>query len=281
MILSRKVNFTGQLVRSHGQYSEGNWAYFVRPSYDTNTGHAHFRYTHLGDRFADNANAIGFIPDDDRREMDADLRKIFWLEEGLLQRISLETRNNIFWSQEEVLRGYHNVGLVELELRNRWFFSSAYRSEYRLFEKGFHNDYATFQLGYNTREFQSWLIEYQQGKNFDSNLKTIGAQINRKLTRQLSLQYQLSRVWLNPDPDNRATWINIIRGQQNFTRDLFLKVFFQTNSVIDRRNLEVVFVWRYKPPFGQFQIAYQRGRAEFGERSEQGNTFFVKLQHVF
>lgn len=91
---------------------------------------------------------------------------------------------------------------------------------------------------------------------------------------------QLSRVWLDPDPDNRATLINVLRVQQNFTRDLYLKVFYQTNSVIDRRNLELVFVWRHKPPFGQIQFAFQRGRAEFGERSRQGNTFFVKMSHV-
>ena len=42
-----------------------------------------------------------------------------------------------------------------------------------------------------------------------------------------------------------------------------------------------LYVWRHKPPFGQIQFAFQRGRAEFGERSEQGNTFFVKMSHVF
>ena len=73
----------------------------------------------------------------------------------------------------------------------------------------------------------------------------------------------------------------MLRVQQNFQRDLFLKVFFQTNSVIERRNLEVVFVWRHRPPFGSLQFAFQRGRAEFGERSDQQNTYFIKLSHVF
>ena len=31
---------------------------------------------------------------------------------------------------------------------------------------------------------------------------------------------------------------------------------------------------------GTIQVAYQRGTAEFGERSEQGNTLFVKLTTV-
>ena len=66
-----------------------------------------------------------------------------------------------------------------------------------------------------------------------------------------------------------------------YVDNLFVRLFFQTNSVIDRRNVEAVFVWRYKPPFGALQFAYQRGRAELGQRSQQGNTYFVKLSHVF
>jgi hypothetical protein len=58
-------------------------------------------------------------------------------------------------------------------------------------------------------------------------------------------------------------------------------LFFQTNSAIDRRNVQAVFVWRYRPPFGSVQLAYQRGTAAFGQRSEQGNTLFVKMTTVF
>jgi hypothetical protein len=56
---SRKVNFTGQLIRSHGPVKEGVWAFYERPSWDTNTGHFHLRFTHMGEIFADNANATG------------------------------------------------------------------------------------------------------------------------------------------------------------------------------------------------------------------------------
>ena len=51
--------------------------------------------------------------------------------------------------------------------------------------------------------------------------------------------------------------------------------------MIDRRNIQATFVWRYQPPFGTLQFAYQRGTAEFGERSDQGNTFFLKATTVF
>ena len=44
--------------------------------------------------------------------------------------------------------------------------------------------------------------------------------------------------------------------------------------------MQAVFVYRYLPPFGTLQIAYQRGTAEFGARSNQGNTVFVKITTV-
>jgi hypothetical protein len=58
-------------------------------------------------------------------------------------------------------------------------------------------------------------------------------------------------------------------------------VFFQTNSAIDRKNVQAVFVYRYLPPFGTIQVAYQRGTAAFGQRSTQGDTVFLKATTVF
>jgi len=278
---TRRFGLTGQLVRSHGPFRKGIWAGFLRPAYDSSTGHAHLRFTHLGERFGDNLNATGFIRDDDRRELDSDLGKTYWLESGAVQRLILESLNNIYWSQRGLLRGYHNVLSLKSDFRNRWSATARYTNEFRLFEKGFHNDRGEIEVGYNTREYQSWGFGYQTGRSFGSDLRAASAFLRRKLTQETAVEYQLSRVWLDPDPGRQATLINVFRVRHNFTRDLFLRVFFQTNSVIDRRNTEAVFVWRYKPPFGLLQLAYQRGRAEFGERSEQGNTYFVKLAYVF
>jgi len=277
---TRRFGFTGQVVRAHGPYKKGIWGWFARPSYDSSTGHAHFRFTHLGERFGDNANATAYIRDDDRREMDSDLAKTFWFEKGAVQRIYLESKNSLYLSQRNVVRGYHTAGEVNLDFRNRWSASAELLNEYRLFEKGYHNRQAEFQVGYNTREYQSWNVGYETGRSFDSDYDAVNGYLRRKLAANTTAEYQLSRVWLTPDPSLQATLINVFRLRHNFTRDLFLRVFYQTNSVIDRRNLEAVFVWRYKPPFGLVQFAFQRGRAAFGERSEQGNTYFIKLAYV-
>jgi hypothetical protein len=281
MFFGNALRFTGQLIHSHGDFSKGNWAGFARLARDTSTSHIHFRFTSLGENFADNANTVGFIPDDDRREMDADVSKTFWLDTSAFQRIELSSRNNVYWSQEAVLRSYHNTIDLAAEMRNRWAIGGGFRNDYKLFEKGFHNDYGHAWFGYNTREFNSFDVGYQRGKNFDSDFQLFNFRASYKLTEGLGLEYRLRQLWLDPDPDNRATTIHVVSALQNFTRDLYLKVFFQTNSVIDRRQFEATFVWRYKPPFGSFQFAFQRGRAQFGEVSEQGNTYFMKLAYVF
>jgi hypothetical protein len=280
LFFGEALRFTGQLIHSHGDFRNGNWAYFGRLARDTSTSHVHFRYTSLGEHFGENVNAIGFIPDDNRKEMDADLSKTFWFETSAVQRLELTSRNNIYWSQSNVLRSYHNVLDASVEMRNRLVFGAGFRNDYKLFEKGFHNDLWHVWFGYNTREFNSFDVAYQQGRNFDSDFKFFNFRASRKLTSELGVEYRLRRVWFDPDPDSRATTIHVVTALQNFTRDLFLKVFFQTNSVIDRKHLEVVFVWRYKPPFGSLQFAFQRGRAEFGSPSDQGNTYFVKWVYV-
>ena len=82
LFFSETFGFTGQWVKSYGHYGRGSVGFFARPSYDSATAHAHIRYTHLGDRFADNVNVIGFIQDDDRRELDGAIEKTIWLDSG-------------------------------------------------------------------------------------------------------------------------------------------------------------------------------------------------------
>ncbi|MGQ0650222.1 MAG: hypothetical protein ACT4P7_21985 [Gemmatimonadaceae bacterium] len=101
------------------------------------------------------------------------------------------------------------------------------------------------------------------------------------MTPQLSVEYELEHLTLDPDPDDESTWIHVARVNQFFTKDLFLRLFYQTNSAIDRRNVQAVFVWRYLPPFGTLQLAFQRGTAAFGTRSDQGNTLFLRATTVF
>ena len=136
------------------------------------------------------------------------------------------------------------------------------------------------ELGYNTRSYESVRGGYSFGRNFDADFQLLSAAANYTVTKEFSVEYELQRLELDPDPENESTWIHVLRANQFFTPDLFLRVIFQTNSAIDRRNMQAVFVYRYLPPFGTVQVAYQRGTAKFGERSNQGNTLFVKITTV-
>jgi hypothetical protein len=249
---------TAQLIQSWGELDTGTWGYFIRPAWDTPTSHFHVRYTHLGEGFADNVNAIGFIRDDDRRELDSALEHTFWIRSPVLERLTYDSNYNIYWGQTGTLR-----------------------EESKRFEKDFRNRAVELQVGYNTREFESVQLGFEAGRNFDADFQLWTAAGAYKVTDQLSVEYELERLTLDPDPELESTWIHVLRANQFFTPDLFLRLFFQTNSAIDRRNVQAVLVYRYRPPFGTLQLAFQRGTAEFGERSEQGNTLFLKGTVVF
>jgi hypothetical protein len=272
---------TGQLIKSYGRFGRGTMAYFLRPAYDSATAHAHVRYTHLGDRFADNANVIGFIRDDDRRELDSALTKTVWLERGPVERVEYGSNYNIYWGQTGTLRSWQIDQSMDVDFRNLWSTQVEYTEEFKEFEKSFRNREIGLGVGYNTRAFQSVRGGYRFGRNFDADFGLWTGSVQRKLSDELSAEYELQRLTFDPDPDDRSTWIHVLRVDQFFTRDLLVRTFFQTNSAIDRRNVQVVFVYRYQPPFGTIQVAYQRGTAEFGQPSDQGNTLFLKMTTVF
>jgi hypothetical protein len=273
---------TAQLAESYGAFGKGTLAYFVRPSYDSATGHFHVRFTHLGDHFQENVNPIGFVQDDDRRELDSALSKTFWPAASPFERIQYNSNYNIYWAaSSSLLRSWQIDQTLDVDLRNRFSLGFDFTEEFKSFEKEFRNRDVGFAAGYNTREFESVTVGYRFGESFDSSFDLFTAAAAYKLTEELSVEYELQRLILTPDPEDETTWIHVVRSTQFFTPDLFLKLFFQTNSAIDRRNVQLTFVYRYQPPFGTLQFAYQRGTAEFGERSEQGNTFFVKVTTVF
>jgi hypothetical protein len=281
LFFSKVFGMTAQVVQSWGPYANGTEAFFVRPSYDSPTGHFHVRYTHLGNRLRDNLDAVGRIPDDDRREIDSAINKTLWVRSGAFERIQYDSNYNIYWGQTGILRSWQVDESVEVEFRNRWSAEASYTEEFKRFEKDFRNRQVGLDVGYNTREYNSFHVGVEFGRNFDADFQLWTAGARRKITDQFSAEYSLERLVLTPDPEAESTWIHVIRANQFFTKDLFLRVFFQTNSAIDRNNLQAVFVWRYQPPFGTIQVAYQRGTAAFGQRSDQGHTLFLKATTVF
>ncbi|MFC1500554.1 DUF5916 domain-containing protein, partial [Candidatus Zixiibacteriota bacterium] len=89
--LANEWYITGQAVISWSDITYTNrsfmdtGAFFLRAERKTNIYDYHLRYTELGERFRENANTVGFIRDDNRRELDAAVNYTWWREDGPFQ----------------------------------------------------------------------------------------------------------------------------------------------------------------------------------------------------
>ena len=278
---SRVFHFTGQLALSYGDAKSSNLAFFLRPSIDTATFHFHVRYTQLGDTFGDNANAVGFVRDDNRRELDSALTKTFWLKRGFLERVRYSSNYNIYWGLEGTLRSWQIDETLTFDLKNKLSFEADHTEEFKLFEEEFRNRQTQFTLGYNTREWQSASVAYGFGRNFGLDFDLVKGAVQYRVVKDLSVEYGLTRLVFRPDPESDSTWIHSLRTTYNFTSDLFLKLYWQTNSAIDKVSVQALFVYRFQPPFGLIQLAYQRGSTVFGVAGERTDTLFMKVAYMF
>ena len=124
MFLSPTLGMTAQVVQSFGEKDGAGprgstLGYFVRPAYDSPTTHFHVRYTHLGNRFARNVNAVGFVRDDDRREIDSALSRTFWPGGSPFERIEYDSNYNVYWAADSSnLRSWEIVQGLSADLRN-------------------------------------------------------------------------------------------------------------------------------------------------------------------
>jgi hypothetical protein len=281
LYFSDTFSFTSQFALSYGDNNTDNVAFFLRPSYDTSTFHIHLRYTQLGTNFADNANSVGFIQDDNRRELDSALSKTFFPRKLGFERIEYISNYNIYWGLDGTLRSWKIDQEVGFDLKNKFSITLEHHEEFKLYEKEFRNRQSEIDIGYNTREWQHASVAYSFGKNFDRDFQLLEGNVNFKLTQDLSVSYGLERVIFDPDPENDSTWIHVVRATNYFMNDLFIKLFYQLNTVIDKSNVQVLFVYRFQPPFGSIQVAYQKGTGEFGEKGTQGHTLFIKFAYMF
>jgi len=226
-------------------------------------------------------NVIGFLRDDDRREFDTNGTHTFWFESGAFEKVKGGVNYNRYWSQEGVLRSWEFDAEVDIVFSSRWEVEISYVDEFELFEKEFHNSITSVEFGYDNRAGRSIVVGVGTGTNFDSDLELVKVEAEFKISDAWDFSYELTWLELDPDPEMESTWIHVLRSSYYFTNDLFVSLFVQTNSVISKENVQLLGVWRFKPPFGSLQIAYQRGTSEFGTPSEQGDTLFTKLSWVF
>lgn len=281
LFFTETLGMTGQFLRVHGQSADGGLAWFLRPAFDSATTHFHIRYTNLDRDIRDDFNAVGFLRDDDRREFDTNLTHTFWIGKGAVEKIQPGVNYNRYYSQDGELRSWELDAEIELVLRNGLEMELEVLDEYEVFEKGYRNNRVQLEAGWDSRDGRAVKAFAATGVNYDSDLRLYGAEVEWAFGDRFRLEYSITRLELDPDPEHETTWIQVFTGVYSFNPDNFIKLFLQTNTAVDKLNIQTVWVWRFKPPFGSFQIAYQRGTSDVGEASTQEDTLFTKLSWVF
>jgi hypothetical protein len=281
LFFTQRIGLTAQLLQSHGPTGDDGVAWFVRPAYDSSTTHFHVRYTNLDEGIQEDINAVGFLRDDNRREFDTNLSRTWWFEQFAVEKLRAQVNYNRYYGQDGTLRSYETDLRVNLDFTNRWFVHLNYEDEFQRFEQDFHNDIASLEFGYDNRAGRGFSLEVAKCKNFGDDLWLFEVELTYKISDAWNIEYEVTRLDLDPDLEERSTWIHVLRTTYYFNNDLFLKLFVQSNTRIEKENVQALMVWRILPPFGSLQVAYQRGTSELGEVSTQGDTLFTKVSWVF
>ena len=272
LFFTEKIGMTGQFIRSHGPMNDGTIGWFLRPAYDSANSHFHVRYTHLDAGLLDNVNAVGFLRDDDRQEFDSNVSHTIWFQEKSVEKLEGKVNYNRYLGQEDVLRSWEVEADVEVVFTNGWQIELSHDDSFELFEKEYRNSLTSVEVGYDNRTGKAVFLEVGSGENFDSDLALATLKARLNLTSAWNLSYESTWLSLDPDPELESTWIHVLRSTYYFTNNLYVSLFAQTNSAIEKENVQALAVWRFRPPFGSLQVAYQRGTSEIGTVSEQGDT---------
>lgn len=303
LYFTNNLKLSTQFAVSYGDYSKSNIAFFLGPSYDSETFHIHLHYTQIGKYFGDNVNNVGFIPDDNRRELDSAVNKTFSFENWIFKRIRYRSNYNIYWGMDGTLRSWQIDEGLFFDLPNKFILSVLHTVEYKLNEylpepisvylfdknewvkiytKDFKNHQTRFKSEFFGEEWEAFSLSLLSGRNYGSDFKMLEMSKKLKITETLFAEYKVSLL-LKYEPQRllNKTTINVLKITNYVNKNFFWEFFLQTNADIDKTNFHVVGVYTFKPPYGTIQLVYQKGTAPFGVIGTQRDTFFLKLGYMF
>ena len=245
----------------------------------------------------ENINPVGYIRDDDRKEFDTHIRREFWINKNGIESIEPSVNYNQYWSQTGDLRSRELSSGIEFSLFKKWSIDISndanFKAEYLpIFEKDFRNNMTELELDYDSKTGKEISFAYGKGMNFDSDVEEIRGSVDLKITEGWNATYSITRLRFWPETDDESSWRHFVRSTYYFNSDMYFKVFYQSRYKVnrllgdtfydlDRENIQVVFVWRFLPPFGSIQLACQEGATRITELDDRSKTFFTKLSWVF
>ncbi len=301
LAFSDKFRFSSQFALSYGDYGENNTAFFLGPSYDSKTLHIHLHYKQIDKYFGDNVNSVGFIPDDNRRELDSAINKTFILNKGFLQRIRYRSNYNIYWGMDDLLRSWQIDEGLYLDTNNKFTISILHTMEYKLNEyfldpkriyledrkgwanlytRDFRNSQTKFTSSYYVNERQQFSLFIATGKNYGSRFTMFGISKKLTVTKRIFSEYDFYRIRYLDENFYNSTFIHVLKLTLNMSENITGTIFFQSNTGINKSNFQVVFAYAFKPPFGFLQFIYQKGNPAFGAVDNQGDAILLKVVYI-
>ena len=279
----RNWHFTTQFVLGMPGSFKYNYGGFVRLARENNILHYHLRYTELGEQFKESVNGVGFIRDDDRRELDSAVNYKWWIKRAGIEYIDYASNYNIFWGRSNgILRSWEIVQRFTMYFSNKFGIRLSGVRDFQRFEKGFHNHSIEFILGYNTEEWSISQIGIQGGRNFDREFWMAMVSTRLKVREQLSVEFECRRLRFTPDPDGESTWLSIAIFNYQFTPDLFIRLFTQYRSAFDRFYVYGLFGWRFHLPNSAVYVVYTRDDFDnSGLERSQNEVLFLKFAYDF
>jgi len=283
---SEALRVAAQFAASYGDNSQADYAFFLCPSYNSKTLHFHLSYSQLGKNFGDNLNKVGFLQDDNRREMDAGITKDFLISNSSIEQIQYELNYNIYWGTSGALRSWQVDQGLTLDLKSQYSLIVQHSQEFKakddlLFEKNFRNYITRFGFGLNTKQWQYATLFLSFGHNFGQSFSMLEIGKNLQFTQSLAVEAKLARIYFGSGRAARNQFVLMLKTNCYLTRDLLLKIFYQSNTLIDKSNIELLLSYRFLPPSGSIQLAYQMGRGRFGEKGTRGNTLLLNINYRF
>lgn len=301
--LTERIGLSGQFAISYGDSKKSNAAFFFGPSYNAPYFHFHVHYKQIGENFGDNANAVGFVPDDNRRELDSAVNKTFPFNFGPLLQIRYVSNYNIYWGIDGTLRSWQIDEGIYLDLRKRMFsLSVVHTMEYKLneyllepqqiyisdqggwlnlFHNDFRNDRTRLSSEFYAGEWKQFGLALTFGKNYSSKFYMFTLSKKLEITKSLFSEYDLYHIHYQTDSLYNSTFIHVFKLTIIAAERLHWTLFFQSNSDIGKANFHVDCAYAFLPPYGTVQLTYQKGTGMFGEKGAQGHTLFLKIGYMF
>lgn len=280
--LQGPLTLAGQAALSYGPDGPASFALGLRPSYDTDTFHLHLSYLQVGERFGDAANAVGFIRDDNRREVGTGLVQRIPLRGSLLRALSLDAQGAVAWGMDGTVRSWDASAGVVFDLVRKFEVGVSHLRDYKLFEKDFRNRMTRVGVDFNRSErWQAVGLAVTFGRNFDMNFDLFELRKNFLITRNLTLEYDLQRLKLRRTApaavyDRPQTFIHVVRLGHRFSRTLALDVLFQQNSGISKAAVQAFFILGLGERLGSLTAGVLSGNGPFGVKGTQGTTLVLK-----